>query len=400
MGTRLKFAEYFGLRRNLVLLLAAVVLIGAGEETWSRFVPKYLETLGATALIIGLYDGLKTLLGALYAWPGGVLTDRWGHRRALAAFNAISIAGYALVLWIPHWTAVIGGMFLFLAWSTLSLPAMFSLVAASLSREKHTMGIGVQSLVKRIPIIAGPIIGGVLIDRLGIVGGVRAGLVISIAMGLLSLLLVWRMEETPPIAAPASGSFRSVVHGFDHRLRWLLASDIMVRFCERIPYAWVVIYAMDNVHASAMQVGILTAVEMVVAIACYIPVAHFADQHGREPFVVATFFFFTVFPLALAMAHSFPWLVAAFAIRGLKEFGDPARKALIVSYARPEMRGRMIGAYYLIRDTVVSVGSLAGALLWKISPQTNLLTASALGVIGTLVYWRWGRDAASRVTMQ
>ena len=183
MGTRLKFAEYFGLRRNLVLLLAAVVLIGAGEETWSRFVPKYLETLGATALIIGLYDGLKTLLGALYAWPGGVFTDHWGHRRALAAFNAISIAGYALVLFIPHWTAVIGGMFLFLAWSTLSLPAMFSLVAASLSREKHTMGIGVQSLVKRIPIIAGPIIGGVLIDRLGIVQGVRSGLAISIAHG-------------------------------------------------------------------------------------------------------------------------------------------------------------------------------------------------------------------------
>jgi len=299
-----------------VLLLGAVVLIGAGEETWSRFVPKYLETLGATALIIGLYDGLKTLLGALYAWPGGVFTDRWGHRRALAAFNAISIAWYALVLAIPHWTAVIGGMFLFLAWSTLSLPAMFSLVAASLSREKHTMGIGVQSLVKRIPIIAGPIIGGMLIDRLGIVQGVRAGLAISIGMGALSLPLVWRMDEAPASVTPAGGSFAKVVRGFDHHLKWLLASDIMVRFCERIPYAWVVIYAMDNVHASATQVGVLTAVEMVVAMACYIPVAHYADRHGREPFVVATFLFFTAFPLTLAMAHSFPLLLAAVVILG------------------------------------------------------------------------------------
>ncbi|MBI2680471.1 MAG: hypothetical protein HYX25_05630 [Candidatus Solibacter usitatus] len=75
----------------------------------------------------------------------------------------------------------------------------------------------------------------------------------------------------------------------------------------------------------------------------------------------------------------------------MKEFGDPARKALIVSYARPEMRGRMIGAYYLIRDTVVSAGSLGGALLWKVSPEANLLSASALGLIGTIVYWRWGR---------
>jgi len=45
----------------------------------------------------------------------------------------------------------------------------------------------------------------------------------------------------------------------------------------------------------------------------------------------------------------------------LKEFGDPSRKALIVQYAPPQMRGRVIGAYYLIRDTVVAGGSFVGA---------------------------------------
>ena len=180
--------EFFGLRRNLVLLLIAIVAIGAGEETWMRFVPKYLESLGAAALAIGLYDGLKTLLGAVYAYPGGIAVDRWGHRRALVAFTALSIAGYVLVLLIPRWPAVIGGTFLFLAWSTLSLPAMFSLVAKNLSSAKHTMGIGVQSLIKRVPIVIGPVIGGVLIDRYGVVGGVRAGLLISIGTGLVGTL--------------------------------------------------------------------------------------------------------------------------------------------------------------------------------------------------------------------
>src|ERR1700757_1441530 len=105
-GTR-GLREFFGLKRNLVLMLIAIVAIGAGEETWMRFVPKYLESLGAAALIIGLYDGLKTLLGAVYAWPGGVFVDRWGHRKSLVAFTAISIAGYTLVLLVPHWAAVL-----------------------------------------------------------------------------------------------------------------------------------------------------------------------------------------------------------------------------------------------------------------------------------------------------
>ena len=81
-----------------------------------------------------------------------------------------------------------------------------------------------------------------------------------------------------------------MVKGFDRPLWRLLFSDILVRFCERIPYAWVVIYAMDNVGVSATKVGVLTAIEMIVASACYIPVAYLAERYGREPFVIATFF--------------------------------------------------------------------------------------------------------------
>jgi MFS family permease len=379
-----KFAESLGLKRNLVLLLVAIVAIGAGEETWMRFVPKYLASLGAAALVIGAYDGLKTLLGALYAWPGGVVVDRWGHRKALVTFTVLSILGYALVLLVPHWAAVIGGMFLFLAWSAFSLPAIFSLVAAVLAPAKHTMGIGIQSLIKRIPIVIGPVVGGVLIDRYGIVNGVRIGLLISIALGSLSILVQWRIEEDP--FGFEAGGFREVVKSFDRPLWRLLFSDILIRFCERIPYAWVVIYAMDNVGVGATEVGVLTAIEMIVASACYIPVAYLAERYGKEPFVIATFLFFTLFPVTLVWAHSFALLVVAFAVRGLKEFGDSPRKALIVSYARPETRGRTIGAYYLIRDAVVSAGSLLGAWLWKIGPDVNFWSAAALGAAGTIIY--------------
>jgi len=79
-----RLADFFGLKRNLVILLVAIFIIGAGEELWMRFVPKYLQAVGATVFIIGLYDALRTLLGAIYAYPGGVFVDLWGHRRALS----------------------------------------------------------------------------------------------------------------------------------------------------------------------------------------------------------------------------------------------------------------------------------------------------------------------------
>jgi MFS family permease len=379
--------EFLGLRRNIVLLLVSIVVIGAGEEMWMRFVPKYLESLGAGALVIGLYDAIKTLLGAVYAYPGGVLVDRWGHRRALVAFNAVSMAGYALVVVVPHWGAVLGATFLFLAWSTFSLPATFSLVGASLPANKLTMGIGVQSLLKRLPILIGPVVGGVLIDRLGIRQGIAIGAAVSIVLGAFTIWVQRQIREEAAVPAQApEDNFRGVVRGMDPRLRHLLWSDILIRFCERIPFAWVVIYAMDNVGVSATQVGVLIAVEMATAVACYVPVAHLADRYGKEPFVIATFVFFTLFPLALVMAKSFPLLVMAFVVRGLKEFGDPSRKALIVQYAPPQIRGRVIGAYYLIRDTVVAGGSFVGAALWKLGPEVNFWSAAALGAAGTVFY--------------
>src|SRR6266478_2624856 len=391
MPTLKSLADFFGLKRNLVILLIAIFVIGAGEELWMRFVPKYLQAVGATVFVIGLYDALRTLVGAIYAYPGGVLVDRWGHRQAFIIFNAVSIVGYLIVLVIPHWAAVIAGMFLFLSWTCFSLPATFSLVGAALEANRHSMGVGVQSVIKRLPIMIAPFFGGMLIDRFA--------LIISIFLSAVTILVQRQLreesnDETRAVQAGlASGApaaerwnFWRSLREFNSPMRRLLLSDILIRFCERIPYAWVVIFAMDYIGVSGRQVGILTTIEMLAATLCILPASHFADRRGREPFVIVTFIMFTLFPISLLMSRSFSALVIAFMIRGFKEFGDTSRKALIIGYCESERRGQIIGAYYLVRDLIVSTGAILGAYLWKLGPGLNFLGAAALGVAGTIFY--------------
>jgi len=388
IGAAHRFADFFGLKRNLVILLIAIFVIGAGEELWMRFVPKYLQAVGATVLVIGLYDALRTLLGAIYAYPGGVLVDIWGHRRAFIIFNVVSIAGYALVMLVPHWAAVIAGMFLFLSWTCFSLPATFSLIGDALEANRHSMGVGVQSVIKRLPIMIAPIFGGMLIDRFGIINGVRIGLVVSVFLSAATILLQrqLREEQKRKIEASDRWNFWRSLREFNSPMRRLLLSDILVRFCERVPYAWVVIFAMDYIGVSGRQVGILTAIEMLASTLCIIPAAHYADRYRREPFVIVTFVMFTLFPISLLISRSFSGLVIAFVIRGLKEFGDTSRKALIIGYSDSGRRGQMIGSYYLVRDLIVSTGAILGAYLWKLGPALNFLGAATLGIAGTIVY--------------
>ena len=390
-----RLADFFGLKRNLVILLIAIFVIGAGEELWMRFVPKYLQAVGATVFVIGLYDALRTLLSAIYAYPGGVLVDVWGHRRAFIIFNLVSIVGYALVLLVPHWAAVIAGMFLFLSWTCFSLPATFSLVGAALEANRYSMGVGVQSVIKRLPIMIAPFFGGMLIDRFGIINGVRIALLVSVFLSAVTILVQRQLRETPEEKTTRSDrwNFWRSLRQFNSPMRRLLLSDILIRFCERVPYAWVVIFAMDYIGVSGEQVGILTAIEMLAATMCIIPASHYADRHGREPFVLVTFIMFTLFPLSLLVSRSFSALVIAFIIRGLKEFGDTSRKALIIGYSESQRRGQMIGAYYFVRDLLVSVGAILGAYLWKLGPAVNFLGATTLGIAGTIFYVKTMRQS-------
>jgi MFS family permease len=390
--------DFFGLKRNLVVLLVTIFVIGAGEELWMRFVPKYLQALGATVFVIGLYDALRTLLGAVYAYPGGVIVDLWGHRRAFLTFNIVSIIGYALVLLVPRWGAVIAGMFLFLSWSCFSLPATFSLVGAALEADRHSMGIGVQSVIKRLPIMIAPFFGGMLIDHFGVIGGVRIALVISIVLSAATIFVQRQLQDQPKSETPHErlNLFQSL-REFNSPMRRLLLSDILIRFCERIPYAWVVIFTMDYIGVSAKEVGVLTTVEMLAATLCIIPASHYADRYGREPFVIVTFIMFTLFPISLLISRAFPsysigLLVVAFMIRGFKEFGDTSRKALIIGYCDPLRCGQMVGAYYLVRDLIVSFGAILGAYLWELGAELNFLAATVLGIAGTIFYIKTIRD--------
>jgi predicted MFS family arabinose efflux permease len=97
--------------------------------------------------------------------------------------------------------------------------------------------------------------------------------------------------------------------------------------------------------------------------------------------------FFALFPLAVQWAHGFTMLVAAFVIGGLKEMGEPARKAFIVDLADPAERARAVGVYYTIRNLLIVPAGIIGGVLWKYDPQAPLQVAGAIGMLGAAAFW-------------
>jgi len=392
-----RLTDFLGLRKSIVGMLGMIILVGMGERMAERFLPLYLYALGGGAIAVGLLNGLDNLLSALYAFPGGYLADRFGFKRSLLVFNAMAMIGYLIVIFVPAWPAVIVGSFFFLSWTAISLPASMKLVAKALPTHKRTMGVSMHSMVRRIPMALGPLVGGVFIDAWGVEDGVRLAFVAALAMAVVATVLQQILIEDDRREEGGHGAERNpfvVFRLMSRPLRNLLVADILVRFCEQIPYAFVVLWCMREIGSkiSAKQFGALTAIEMATAMLIYIPVAYLADRGRKKPFVVMTFAFFTAFPLVLRFCQSFWPLAAAFVLRGFKEFGEPTRKALIMDLAPEGRKAAMFGLYYLMRDVIVSLAAFGGAFLWQIHPHVNLYVAFGCGVAGTLWFALRGRD--------
>jgi MFS family permease len=382
--------DFLSLERNVTVASGAVFLLGFGEELWKKFLPKYLEALGASTPVIGLFGTAEDFFDAVYQYPGGWIADRFGRRRALLFFLSLACAGYVVYYFGPSWPFAFLGLALVMGWQSMASPAIFAVIGDALPKERRAMGFTIQSILKRVPIMIAPIVGGVMIASSGIVSGIHRGLIVTLILaGLTALLIRYiNIARLPHQPTNIFGVWKS----FQAGLKRLLISDILIRTCEGMADVFIILYVTNVLRVSFARFGTLIAISTITTLIIYLPAAKAADRVGRRPFIIATFCSFALYPLAIISAHDFTGLVIAFIIGGLREIGEPARKAMIVDFAAPQSRARSVGLYYLLRSMAITPAAVIGGLLWKFGPQTPFAFAGVFGVAGTFVFMATVRE--------
>jgi hypothetical protein len=376
-----------GLNTQTVALLAALFLVGLGEELWSPYLPKYLDALGASILVIGLWSAGKNLLEGVFYRTGGELSNRLGTRGTLALVAFVPLLGYAVFLCTHSAGAAIVASLMVGSWESLSVPATFAVVGKSTESGARTMAFALQSIQKRVPKIVGPLVGGLVLATLGVTAGVRALLWIALASVLVAIVVQWRLLERREPAPPSTISPGEVWRAMPPFLKRLWWSDMIVRWCDWLVRDFVVLYCLNVLGITPATYGGLVALQMTVALATYLPVGAIVKGGRHRPFIGLTFLFFTLVPAALALARGRTALIAAFVVYGLREIGEPARKAVITSLFPAEYRARGVGLYWGWRAFLIFPAPIVGALVWQqFGPRALLFCAFAMGVAGSLVY--------------
>jgi MFS family permease len=431
------FRQLFSLRRDVLVLSLAMFAFSLGFQMTNRYVPEYMSALGASALVIGLFGTVGNVIGAVYPYPGGRLSDRIGSRVALTLFGLLSSLGFGVWLVAPTlgtvtvagvalepWIWIFVGLFFAQAWKSFGLGATFAIVKQSVPPRRLARGFASTEVFRRTAFLIGPLIAAGIIQyaadfTVSFQYVLAVALVFAVVATALQHVLYDAEADTLGKEFEGVREVAEDLRSLPPELRPLLVGDTLVRFANGMVYVFFVIVITQFLEVGldvgplslspAAFFGVLLAVEMLVALVSMPPAARAAERVGLKPVVALGFLVYATFPALLISVPAdtrltAPLVVALFAFSGLRFAGLPAHKALIVGPAERDTGGRVSGSYYLLRNAVVIPSAALGGLIYggfsvpttdvsvAGSPTLAFGLASAVGLVGVAYFALFGEE--------
>ena len=419
------FRQFFSLQRDVLVLSLAMFAFSLGFQMTNRFLPDYLFYLGATGFIVGLFATLGNVIGAVFPYYGGVVSDRLGSRFALTVFGFLSTIGFGIwlgaafvpgidlgVVVLEPWVWIFVGLLLAQCWKSFGIGGHYAIVKQSVEPEKLARGFASTETFRRTAFLLAPLIVAVLVAD-ALIPGFLWVLAIAIAFGAVGTVaqhfLYEASKDTVGKEFQGFDQILADVRALPDPLRPLLVADVFVRFANGMVYAFFILVItqvlgigliVDLPGLAAVQLspvaffGVLIALEMLIALVTMAPTAKVAEYVGLKPVVGLGFAVYAIFPILLIFAPANVWvLLALFAFSGLRFAGLPAHKALIVGPAELGAGGRVTGSYYLVRGAIVIPSGALGGALWEfVSPEVSFVVASAIGLVGVAYFAVFGQE--------
>lgn len=247
--------------RNIVSIMVTQTLTMFIAWLWWPYRSLYILALGASKEVLGALLMIEMVGGMIFQLPGGILADRWGRKRVMLLSVIIGLGSPLIYLFAMNWVHIAPALLL-ASTSALSRPAYNALIAESLPPEKRGSGFAAISFVQKIPQIFTGVIGGYIIDRYGVLSGVRMILTASFFASLTGVLIYWRgLEET--LISHTSGKIKN--RGFSLRGVSQIPRDVLLltivaslsAFGVRMIFDFSVVYAVEVIGLSKMEYGLI-----------------------------------------------------------------------------------------------------------------------------------------------
>jgi len=392
--------------RNLAVMTFTQTFYMFTAFLWWPYRSLFILELGADKELLGLILMVETICQVIFQLPGGVLTDRLGRKKVIIVGSFFRFVAPFVYLLSTHWSHIVPGLMLNMV-GMISLPATNSLIAESLPPERRSSGYAAYRTITWMPMIITSLLGGMFMDYMGVVTGVRYCLMAMVAFSLISILVRWRfLEETMDLSAMREkresqgsqdrGSFLQGLGRMPRELWILTAVAGLSAFSMRTVWSFMVVYAVEEVGITKTQWGLIGTVVSIIGTVLTLPGGMLADRIGKKPCITVSKTLGPLQTLGFTFANGFWPLMLARSVGGVAQgfggvvwgpMGGPVWQSLVADCTPPEERGRMMGLMGSIAGLASTPASYVGGYLYdNVSPVSPFYLSFVLDALSTVVF--------------
>ena len=371
---------------NSVVALGLVSLfMDMSSEMIHALLPLYLTgTLGASAMVVGLIEGLGEAMAQITKVFSGYFSDLSGKRKPLA------VAGYGLSALTKPLFAMAGSPALVLGarladrvGKGIRGAPRDALVADLVPPEQLGAAYGLRQSLDTVGAFAGPLLA--IVFMLVLNANVPLIFAIAIIPAAISVAILILFVKEPAAKGPAKAKTRidrASLAAFGPEI-WTAMTIGTVMTLARISEAFLILRAAEAGLTMAFAPLVLVAMNLVYSAAAW-PIGQLSDRIGKSGLLAAGYAVLILADLVLGLGHGLWTVFAGVGLWGLHMGMTQGLLAAMVADATPAgLRGTAFGLFNLATGLALLIGNgVAGAVWAGFGSSTTFLIGAVVAAIG------------------
>jgi len=381
--------RFFHTYRNVVAIVTTQFLRATASSSYHTFWSLYLLELGASVTQIGLLSLISGCIVICLQLPIGHMVDTHGRKRIMIALGYLEAAGMLLNSFANVWYWTIPGNILVGVGGILQ---SITIVAITDGIPPRKMGrvLSARLFSMSLPGLFMPAAIGSFVDAVGIVTGVKTGLVFASVLSAVSatgnaLLLressVRSKNNVKKSLSPSTllGPLRS-----NHSLQLLTLEGLAHFICGSFMGTFSPIYMVKTIGISNTEYGLINSIARVVGLLLRLPQGYIVDRVGnRRLILISTAFRPVLLPL-FVISRSFLQFTVLQSLYVILEndIEATARQAYISSIVSESEKGTAMLSSFAIGNIATQGSPYANGLLWDaVGPVNSFYINAAVYLI-------------------
>ena len=384
------------LKGNVGVMVLSWILFGIGSGLVYPYFSLYVKFLGGTDFDIGLVSSIGSLAGLLVMIPGGYLTDVYGRRRVIVWGTWMIVMLDFLYAIVTDWR------FLLLVYMLDSIlhfytPALMTIIADSLPEYLRAGGLALTEVLTELPWFIVPPIGGVLVDKYGVLG-LRIGYLVAGICGVLAAILRMKLlketlretKKEQKLFEVLAVSFRetfSAVKKVPMQIALILIESILVSSPSIVVFhVYGVVYAKEYLGISMGEWGLYSSFSSMASTVAGVLLAKVLDKAERRFFIAVGACLAAVSYFSLCYALSA--IVVCFSLIVFRVAGTmyiSSWSAYLIDLVEEELRGRIYALAQISSSLGYTWASIVLGYLYSLNPRDSLNLSAVLALVDAVI---------------